>query len=310
MKEVSAARKEYTHQLMSIMVPIVYDRVKHTYLKAKRKPSEKSPLVEFQLALREYKDWSSLRVQNELTKMTERASYFEDLITAIFVTSVRIMSAVQLGGAPKKFSLDPPSAESFVHAAYIRTARSLYYKPTLFDESEYPILENNREEVEKLIRESIDESIRSMLPVKSILESYLSTQTEEADASTTDASQHVEHPSRLVAEAEEIKSSEPIDVPEDGSDTSDEDRDDSSSPEERVDAPSEKGKEPARSEDDGDERPRVPPSDIKEVRLDKGSSSKYDPQPSTSAGSKPVEDTDEPFFSDAEEESAEPRRTS
>lgn len=308
MKEVSAARKEYTHQLKSIMVPIMYERLKQTYLKAKKKDSDKSPLVEFQLALREYKEWSSLKVQNELAKMTQRASYFEDLITAIFVTSVRIMSAVQLGGAPKRFSLDPPSPESFVHTAYIRTARALYYKPYLFDDSTGEALEETREEVEKLIREGIEESIRSMLPVKSILESYLTTETDATEAPAADSTQNVEHPSRLVAEADEIQPPSPIRMDDERESSEDEgenpDSTHDSRPREGVDeASTSKGKEPMREDEESSSYP-TPPSDIKEVRL--GKDARGDHASRSESSSLPTKDADpdEPFFSDAEDEAS------
>lgn len=297
MKEVSAARKEYTQQLKSIMIPIVYERLKQTYLKAKKKESEKSHLVEFQLALREYKEWSALKVQNELAKMTQKASYFGDLITAIFVTSIRIMSAVQLGGTPKRFSLDPPSAESFVHTAYIRTARALYYKPYLFDDSETSSFQETREEVEKLICEGIEESIRSMLPVKSILESYLTTDTDVPEAPAADSSQNVEHPSRLVAEADEIQPSSPIRM-DDDKEMSEEEEDDSV--EDQGEESTDKGKEPMREEGEPSSRP--PASDIKEVSLGKDVGGSHGSQSTVAPSSAKQDESDEPFFSDAEDE--------
>lgn len=302
MKEVAAARKEYTKQLFSIMSPIIYEKLCETYTKAKKSKSERPILIKFQLGLREYKEWSSLKVKAELDKMTQRAPYFDDLITAIFITSVRIMSAIQIGNTNKKISLEPPNAEAFVHDAFIRTARAIYNKPTLFDPSKYPRMEDNQTEVMEIIRDSIEDTIRAFLPVKSILESYL-VPGEEESVSGTEAPgsgesanpEPLEHPTELVAQAEEIQPAPPLDV--EGASEDDEAADD----ELGVDSTSAPPSSP--QVDRSDERPTVkhvrlrePPVETKEEEetKDKGKD-KVDEESAK-------EEPDEPFFSDASDD--------
>lgn len=295
MKEVAAARKEYTKQLFSIMAPVIYEKLCETYNKANKSKSERPVLIKFQLGLREYKEWSSLKVKSELDKMTQRAPYFDDLITAIFITSVRIMSAIQIGNANKKISLEPPNAEAFVHDAYIRTARTVYNKPTLFDQNRYPRLEDNQTEVMEVIRESIEDTIRAFLPVKSILESYLvpgedgtSLASEEPLGNGGSANpEPLEHPTELVAQAEEIQPTPPLDV-------------EGASEDEAVDEELDSVPEPPSSPASGggaDERPTV-----KHVRLREPPAETKETETKPKEEESKKEDPDEPFFSDASDD--------
>lgn len=302
MKDIAAARKEYTKQLMSIMIPIVYDRIKQTFLRTKKSNSQKPVLVSFQLALREYKDWSSLKVQAELNKMKEKASYFDDLITAIFITNVRIMSSIQIGNAAKKISLEAPSGETFVHDVLIRTARAVYGKPTLFDENKYKPLDDNRKEVYEIIRESIEEGIRAMLPVKSILDSYLSPEPEVSPVTPPMepiASPELQHPSDLVSQADEIQPATPIDIDGHTDDQMEEEDDQNGEKDDLGDT--ESISEESMDEMDRDfDRPMTKNVPLRDPRGITPKESIRESDDDKETESKTMEE--EPFFSDADDE--------
>lgn len=187
MKEIASAKKEYTKQLLTTMTPIVYEEFVRLYKHARASEEQKPVLVKFQEELRRVPEWSANRIGMEIEKMVNLKPHFEDILAAVFVTNVRILSAVKIGTTTKKFKLDLPSTESFVHDVYVRTAKALYSNPLLFSDRRYSRLSDNRKEVYVLIQECIEESIRHLLPVKSILESYLSREAEddeEADEAT------------------------------------------------------------------------------------------------------------------------------
>lgn len=179
MKEIASAKKEYTKQLMTIMTPIVYEECVRMYKHARASEEQKPILVRFQSELRNVPEWSANRIGLEIEKMVNAAPHFEDILAAVFVTNVRILSAVKIGNPSKKFKLDLPSSETFVHDVYVRVAKALYANPLLFSDRRYSRLSDNRKEVFHLIQENIEESIRHLLPVKAILDSYLSREAED-----------------------------------------------------------------------------------------------------------------------------------
>lgn len=188
MRELSAARDEYTKQLMSVLVPVVYAEMTRIYKNAKASEDQKPVLVKFQNALRTIPEWSANRIGLEIEKMTNQIPHLEDVIAAIFVTNVRILSAVKLGNTHKKFKLDLPSTEVFIHDVYVRVAKALYGNPLHFSERRHARLDDNRREVYELIRDAAEESIRRLLPVKSILDSYLNRDGDDEDSDDEDVS--------------------------------------------------------------------------------------------------------------------------
>lgn len=195
MRELSSARDEYTKQLMAVLVPTVYAEMTRIYKNAKAGEEQKPVLVKFQNALRTIPEWSANRVGLEIEKLTNQIPHLEDVIAAIFITNVRILSAVKLGTTHKKFNLDLPSTEVFIHDVYVRTAKALFANPLLFSERKYARLDDNKREVYELIRDAAEESIRRLLPVKAILESYLTRDTDPGDNSDSDSDDETEQPS-------------------------------------------------------------------------------------------------------------------
>lgn len=211
MKEIASAKKEYTKQLMTIMTPIVYEETVKMYKHARASEEQKPVLVRFQSELRNVPEWSANRIGLEIEKMVNAAPHFEDILAAVFVTNVRILSAVKIGTTSKKFKLDLPSSETFVHDVYVRVAKALYANPLLFSDRRYSRLSDNRKEVFALIQENIEESIRHLLPVKAILESYLSREAEDDE----EADEEKEPESRPASGAEAPVGAMPLPTYED-----------------------------------------------------------------------------------------------
>jgi hypothetical protein len=93
-----------------------------------------------------------------------------DCVTAIFVSNVKILASVRLGGNHSNIRIRIPTSEKFIHSVYIASAENFYYDPECFDD----VLErNNIEKIRSRIGFSIEETISSMIPIQNILQEYL-----------------------------------------------------------------------------------------------------------------------------------------
>jgi hypothetical protein len=185
------AKAEYTRQLCSFLVPAL-----ETYFLdalADVKESEKDPkrfLWVFQDSLKQFPDWNIDKVQRETEKIqaSTKCDYLEEILTAVFIAHTKVLSAIRLTSKQKKLQITIPKLEHFLHRTMSECARLLWSNAYLFSDSG-PAVERqkNLRQVEQLLHEGVLQSIRGMLPVKSILKEYLSDEMDEPAA--TDAAE-------------------------------------------------------------------------------------------------------------------------
>ncbi len=182
------AKAEYTRQLCSFLVPAL-----ETYfldVLAEVKTSEKDPkrfLWAFQDALKQFPDWNIDRVQRETEKVhaATKCDYLEEILTAVFIAHTKVLSAIRLTSKQKKLQITIPKIDHFLHRTMSECARLLWSNAYLFSESGTAIeRQKNLRQVEQLLHEGVLQSIRGMLPVKSILKEYLADDGEEPPADT------------------------------------------------------------------------------------------------------------------------------
>jgi hypothetical protein len=190
------AKAEYTRQLCSFLVPAL-----ETYfldLLAEVKTTEKDPkrfLWAFQDALKQFPDWNIDKVQRETEKVqaSTKCDYLEEILTAVFIAHTKVLSAIRLTSRQKKLQITIPKIDHFLHRTMSECARLLWSNAYLFSESGTAIeRQKNLRQVEQLLHEGVLQSIRGMLPVKSILKEYLADDTEETPAEQAAAEQAVE----------------------------------------------------------------------------------------------------------------------
>ena len=101
-----------------------------------------------------------------------KCDWLDMLITAVFITHSKVLVSVKIPGRRyNDIQLDVPSGVTFVHKCYIEGARKIWQHPYLFydeDISNYDYQRNIRD-IEKIIKTSVEETVRQMLPVKNIL---------------------------------------------------------------------------------------------------------------------------------------------
>jgi len=173
------AKKEYLYQLYNIMGPFMIETFQEIYNESVKISKGKKVLIQFQRLLKEVPNWNDLMLTQHKSKLVNTCSWFNDLLAAVFVSFVKILSAVRLKAENKKISIKLPATGTFIHSCYVNAAKDLYKDPYIFHEemSEYERDEKLMERFSKNIKISIEE----LIPIQEILKSCMSQQTEEVE---------------------------------------------------------------------------------------------------------------------------------
>lgn len=169
------AKNEYTAQLTNVLKPLVYSGLLSMYESAIQvSESDDMILYHFQKELKNVPKWNNEVIKEETNRVLEECSYFNELITAVFLSNVRILTSVKIGRVNKKFQLVVPTNDSFIHQVYMHVSKSIYDNPYLFSLKKLNgNITNNIHDVFETIEASVLDTIRRMLPIKNILASYV-----------------------------------------------------------------------------------------------------------------------------------------
>jgi hypothetical protein len=143
------------------------------YETAVRDSKNKKPLLQFQKHLKEVPNWSNAMSKNHSDNITDRCAWFADLLAAVFVSFVKILSSVRLRAENKKISLKVPSNEVFIQTCYNNCAKDLYRDPYIFHEEQSEYERDLR--LTKRFTECIEATVKELIPVAEILKTYMST---------------------------------------------------------------------------------------------------------------------------------------
>jgi len=174
------AKREYTNQLCLIMIPHLITTFQDMYEEAVRESKNRKPLIMFQKYLKEVPNFSSSMSQKHASEITARCSWFSDLLAAVFVSSVKILSSVRLRPeSGKKISVKVPTEEVFVQSVLNACAKNLYRDPYIYHEqmSEY----DRDDQLTKRYTTAIEDTIKDLLPVQQILSTYMQNDTTSDD---------------------------------------------------------------------------------------------------------------------------------
>ena len=169
-------KKEYTKSLCLVLQPQILKGIRSIYLDAQRLSKRTNTLRTFQKLLENIPKWdrTTLTVECERIAHSSNCSYLNELITAVFVCYTKVLTAVQVGEKRASVDLDIPSTETFVHKCYIEAARRFWREPYLLSANVTTLeYQKNLRYCERVINESIDETIRGLLPIQHIMQQYL-----------------------------------------------------------------------------------------------------------------------------------------
>jgi len=175
----SHAKMEYTCQLIDTLTPQFFDGIQSIYDEAKvvhKTNYNKSILLIFRSFLEKVPSWSNEIVETETNRIIKisNCDWLDDLITAVFISHTKILTSIGSNNNNSMIDLVIPKTINFIHKCYINIAREIWKNPYLYIEnvSGYEYQKNMRT-IELLIKESIENTIRKLLPVKEILKQHL-----------------------------------------------------------------------------------------------------------------------------------------
>ena len=190
MNVLVAARDEYSQQLINIILPHIRDLFQKNFdiiQNNKEVPSHKK-FYKFQEFLKQIPKWNSVQIENETEKILKDIPYLIDLVTAVFVTNVKILACVRIGGKSKNLNVNIPSKENFIHKVIIECAESFYYDPLIFDtRGSHNVIQDKKYQLNKILDQSIRDSISKMLPISEILQEYLIGNLHDIDSASDDS---------------------------------------------------------------------------------------------------------------------------
>ena len=116
--------------------------------------------------------------------VTPNAEILDDLIKAVIQSNILLLTSTDLSEKQKvlkEFNINL-NYNKFIHNVYIEVAKTFYNYPFLYFHK-VPALEykKNQLKAHKLIKESVEEAIRKMLPLQLILKKYLGIMSEIND---------------------------------------------------------------------------------------------------------------------------------
>ena len=169
-------KKEYTKELISMLTPCIYEGIKSIYDAGKPLNKQNNILRTFQNLLSQIPNWNS----NILNKETERikakcnCEWLPDLIKAVIISNTVVLSNSNKKGLSNELKATQIDLDKFIHICYIETAREFFKNPYLLYDGLKPWeIQSNMRESYKIIKESVEESVRKMLPFDNILKEYL-----------------------------------------------------------------------------------------------------------------------------------------
>ena len=178
---LAVAKQEYTDSMCQVLLPHVVDVFTEMYERAKIDSKGKNTLIKFQEYLRDIKNWNQGMVKTHTDNISKSCSYFGDLLAAVFVSYVKILSSVRLKADVQKISIKLPGNEEFVYKVFEENAKLIYKNPYIFMDTQ-----NDDDLFEKLMVlncTAVDTVIKSMVPLQQILNTYMGNTSGEHDIS-------------------------------------------------------------------------------------------------------------------------------
>jgi hypothetical protein len=204
------AKREYIGQLCLLMCPVMIETYETMYEEAYKLTKGRKVLVMYQKLLKEVPNWSDAMSKQHTDNISNRCAWFNDLLAAVFVSCVKILSAVRLNKDNKKISLKLPTNEVFIQTCYNNAAKDLYRDPYIYHETQNEHARNDK--LYERFCVCIETSVKELIPVQQILQTYMSQTQEGQDLDLDQAEVGDSEDPDLIDGYEEETSEEPFDA--------------------------------------------------------------------------------------------------
>lgn len=183
-----AARNEYTNQLGDILCEGIYKNIKNIWVLCKKDKGE--ALKNFQQKLCDIPLWNqeiiNSKFEDSLRESKVTKEYLDKIIEAVFLSNIKILSVVKVDEKKRTINVKVPDTKNFIHKCYIESARKFYEDPYLIDDripgsNTVNEIKRNIKRSYSIIKESIEKTIRSSIPMEEILNNYLKESNSEPE---------------------------------------------------------------------------------------------------------------------------------
>jgi len=171
------AKREYMEQLCILICPVMIDVFDAMYQEAHTLSKNRKVLIMFQKLLKDVPEWSETMAKQHTSNIADRCAWFKDLVAAVFVSSVKILSAVRLSKDSKKMAIKLPTNEVFIHTCYKNAAKDLYKDPYVFAENQSEHTRNDT--LYDRFAICVENTVKELIPVQQILQTYMSAGGED-----------------------------------------------------------------------------------------------------------------------------------
>ncbi len=162
------AKREYLAQLSDYVSPVILAIVNDMWDACK---GQKQPLIAFMTKLKGVPDVNNATISAWTSRVSDKCPWLSELLAAVFVSYVKVLTSVRLGNVKPRIKLKVPSNETFIHSVMVDYAHDLYGDPYLIQRTDTEAKAARMQ----LVRKSIEANVRNLLPVKDILNAYVSS---------------------------------------------------------------------------------------------------------------------------------------
>jgi len=143
----------------------------------------------FQNMLTRIPEWSDATLSTEVERIVKvtKCGYLDDLLMGVFIAYMKSFASLQYRGSSSEINVefDSPNVSKFIHELYKHSARKIWQVAYLFKTVGVTMEQQarNRQEVERLVVECMELTIRGFLPWEAIAKKYFA-QPKQTDVIT------------------------------------------------------------------------------------------------------------------------------
>ena len=168
---LNESERRFTKKLCDAMIPVMIEAFWEIWLEAKKESQGKNTTRVFQELLRGVKTWNSSISLKNTEAIIKNQSLFPNLLAAVFVIHVKILSAIRTDKKSKKISIKLPANDVFVQRCYEACAKDLYENPSIIVDNKSEEERNNN--LNERFHKRICVVIEDLVPTAEILNTYL-----------------------------------------------------------------------------------------------------------------------------------------
>jgi hypothetical protein len=171
MDVLNESERRFTKKLCDAMIPVMIEAFWEIWLEAKKESQGRNTVQVFQKLLQGVKTWNSDISLRNSEAITKNDSLFPNLLAAVFVIQVKILSSIRTDKKSKKICIKLPAVDVFTQRCFVECAKELYESPSIIVDNR-----SDNERNDELYRKfsiKIHEVIEKMVPTAEILNTYL-----------------------------------------------------------------------------------------------------------------------------------------